>query len=60
MLQNLGLGVLKEKRDGDDSDDSDDDSMSDGENEQRDVMQKLMGERSATQKGVQIQEVGDG
>lgn len=52
--------MLKEKRDGDDSDDSDDDSMSDEETEHKDVMQKLMGERSATQKGVQIQEVGEG
>lgn len=59
MIQNLGLGVLEQKPEGQESDSEDD--MTDGdEGERRDVMSRLMGDERAHDKGVQIQEVGDG
>jgi hypothetical protein len=53
---NLGLGVLEEKVE---SQDSDDEDMSDEDDEQRDIMRKLMG-AGQSQAGIHIQEVGEG
>ena len=60
-MQNLGLGVLKQQRPGEQSDSEDEmtDDTEDGDARAH-VMEKLMGGKRPPRRDVQIQEVGDG
>jgi hypothetical protein len=59
FAQDLGLGVLEEKNDGDVWEDEENMSDEDGES-QDDIMQRLMGEQRSVERGMKVQEIGDG